>query len=36
MNLLTEEISDAAWFSKDEALSNAISYFDLEAIRSLN
>ena len=36
MNLLTEEISDAAWFSKDEALSNAISYFDLEAIRSLD
>ena len=36
MNLLTEEISDAAWFSKEEALSEAVSYFDLEAIRSLN
>ena len=31
-----EEISDAAWFNIDEALSNAISYFDLEAIRSLD
>ena len=36
MNLLTEEISDAAWFSKEEALCEAVSYFDLEAIRSLS
>ena len=36
MNLLTEEISDAAWFSKDEAINNAVSYFDLEAIRSVD
>ena len=33
MNLLEEEISDAAWFSKDEALANAVSYFDSEAIK---
>ena len=33
MKLLEEEISDAAWFSKDEALANAVSYFDSEAIK---
>ncbi len=36
MNLLTEEISEAAWFSKKDALANAVSYFDLEAIRSID
>ena len=33
MKLLEEEISDAAWFSKNEALANAVSYFDSEAIK---
>ena len=36
MNLLTEEISEAAWFSKNDALANAVSYFDLEAIKSID
>ena len=36
LNLLTEEISEAAWFSKNDALANAVSYFDLEAIRSID
>ena len=36
LNLLTEEISDAAWFTREQALSNAVSYFDLEAIKSSN
>ncbi len=36
MNLLTEEISEAAWFNKKDALANAVSYFDLEAIRSID
>ena len=33
MKLLEEEISDAAWFSKNDALANAVSYFDSEAIK---
>ena len=33
MTLLTEEISEAAWFSKEDALSNAVSFFDSEAIK---
>ncbi len=36
MNLLTEEISEAAWFNKNQAIDNAVSYFDLEAIRSID
>ena len=36
LNLLTEEISEAAWFSKNDALANAVSYFDLEAIKSID
>ena len=36
LNLLTEEISEAAWFTREQALSNAVSYFDLEAIKSSN
>lgn len=33
MQLLTEEISEAAWFTKEEALKNAVSLFDAEAIK---
>ena len=33
MQLLTEEISEAAWFTKEEALTNAVSLFDAEAIK---
>ncbi len=33
MNLLTEEISEAAWFTKEAALEAAVSYFDSEAIK---
>jgi ADP-ribose pyrophosphatase YjhB (NUDIX family) len=33
--LQTEEISEAAWFSAQEALDNAVSHFDRQALRSL-
>lgn len=36
LNLLTEEISEASWFSKEDAINNAVSYFDLEALKNHN
>lgn len=33
--LQTEEISEAKWFSPDEAYATAVSHFDREALRSL-
>lgn len=35
LTLQTEEISDAAWFSPKEAVNQAVSHFDREALRSL-
>ena len=36
LELLTEEISEAKWFTPSEALANAVSHFDKEALRALN
>ena len=35
LTLQTEEISEAAWFSPQEALDHAVSHFDRQALRSL-
>ena len=35
LTLQTEEISAAAWFSPEEALNQAVSHFDRQALRSL-
>ena len=35
LELQTEEISEVQWFSKDDAIRNAVSFFDLEAIKNL-
>tara|TARA_B100001109_G_scaffold166635_1_gene135688 strand:- start:113 stop:835 length:723 start_codon:yes stop_codon:yes gene_type:complete len=34
MNLLTEEISEAKWFTREQAMENSVSYFDTEAIKN--
>ena len=36
MNLLTEEIADARWFTFEEATANAVSFFDSEALKNHN
>jgi ADP-ribose pyrophosphatase YjhB (NUDIX family) len=36
LTLQTEEIAAAAWFSPQDALAQAVSHFDREALRSLN
>ena len=36
LHLLTEEISEAKWFTQNEALAIAVSHFDKEALRALN
>ena len=36
LTLQTEEIAAAAWFTPQEALDQAVSHFDREALRSLN
>ena len=35
LELQTEEISEVKWFAREDALLNAVSYFDLEALKSL-
>ncbi len=36
LSLQTEEIEEAKWFTLEEALEKAVSFFDLEAIHSLS
>jgi ADP-ribose pyrophosphatase YjhB (NUDIX family) len=36
LNLLAEEIAEASWFSREDAIANAVSYFDLEALKNHN
>ena len=33
---MDDEIEEARWFSKEEALKNAVSIFDIEAIMRLD
>ncbi|MBT3440805.1 MAG: NUDIX hydrolase [Euryarchaeota archaeon] len=35
LKLQTEEIAEVKWFSKDEAYQVAVSYFDIEALKTL-
>jgi len=35
LKLQTEEIAEVKWFSKDEAYKVAVSYFDIEALKTL-
>ena len=35
LTLQTEEISEAAWFTPQDAFNQAVSHFDREALRSL-
>ena len=35
LELQTEEISEVKWFAREDAILNAVSYFDLEALKSL-
>jgi ADP-ribose pyrophosphatase YjhB (NUDIX family) len=35
LKLQTEEIAEVKWFSKDEACQVAVSYFDIEALKTL-
>ena len=35
LTLQTEEISEAAWFTPEDAFHQAVSYFDRQALRSL-
>ena len=35
LTLQTEEISEAAWFTPEDAFHKAVSYFDRQALRSL-
>ena len=34
LTLQTEEIEEASWFSPDEALENAVSFFDSQALQA--